>query len=77
MQAAISGQAVPVATRGVFLYSGATLASLAFDAGSVLFADDNGELHTVEASRKKVGVALGAKDSNNYVLIRIDCDPTQ
>ena len=77
MQAAISGQAVPVATRGVFLYSGATLASLPVDAGSVLYGAANGELHTDSTGKQKVGVALGAKDSSNYVLIRIDCDPTQ
>lgn len=78
MQTAISGQAVPVATRGVFLYSGATLAAEAVDAGSVLYGADNGEVSaTSGGDKKKVGVALGAKDSNNYVLIRIDCDPTQ
>ncbi len=82
MQTAISGQAVPVATRGVFLYSGATLAAdtnVAADAGNVLKAADNGEITTSSADNfaKKVGVCLGAKDSANFVLIRIDCDPTQ
>ena len=78
MQTAISGQAVPVATRGLFLYSGTTLAAESVDAGSVLYGADNGEVSATSGGNKtKVGVALGAKDSNNYVLIRIDCDPTQ
>lgn len=77
MQAAISGQAVPVATRGVFLYSGATLAAESIDAASVVYGAADGELTTASTGKKKVGVALGAKDSSNFVLIRIDCDPTQ
>jgi hypothetical protein len=82
MQTAISGQAVPVATRGVFLYSGTTLhaaTNVAPDAGNVLYAADNGDITTTIAANfaKKVGVCLGAKGSDNYVLIKIDCDPTQ
>lgn len=76
MQAAISGQAMPIATRGVFLYSGATLAAQSPDAGSGLYVADNGELSTASTGKVKVATALGAKDSVNFVLIRVDCDPS-
>ena len=74
MEAVISGQAVPVVTKGIFLYSGSGLAADTPVAGSVLFAHDNGQIQTGDNdSAKKVGVALGNKDRNNHVLIKLDC----
>lgn len=72
MQAVISGQAVPIVTRGIFLYSGI---SGTVAAGSNLCCGYNGELTTnVNAGTATVvGKCLGPKDGNGHVLIRIDC----
>lgn len=71
IEAVISGQAVPVVTRGTFLYSGATLAAETVAAGASLYTAANGEITTGTAGTK-IGVALGAKDTNNHVLIKLD-----
>lgn len=77
MQVAVSGQAVPVVTRGVFLYSGV---HGVVTPGANLFATTNGEL-TVQVTgagatalpqANKVGIALGPKNASNYVLIKIN-----
>ena len=81
MQAVISGQAVPVATRGVFLYSGATLnathAAQGPVAGEYLYAAANGQMMVAssvgwDSTVAKVGQVLGGMDSSNHVLIRLD-----
>ena len=81
MQCVISGQAVPVATRGVFLYSGATLnathATQGPVAGEYLYAADDGQMMVAssvgwDSTVAKVGQVLGGMDSNNHVLIRLD-----
>ena len=72
MEVALSGQAVPIIQRGMFLYSGTQLASEVPVGGSALYAGANGELTTGVASNVQVGVALGAKDaSNNHVLVKL------
>lgn len=73
MQVVLSGQTVPIATRGIFLYSGATLASQTPAVNTKLYCGANGELTTGAASNVKVAVALGGKDANNHVLIYLDC----
>ena len=81
MQCVISGQAVPVATRGVFLYSGATLnathAAQGPVAGEYLYAADDGQMMVAssvgwDSTVAKVGQVLGGMDSSNHVLIRLD-----
>ena len=81
MQAIISGQSVPIATRGVFLYSGATLnathATQGPVAGEYLYAAAAGQMMVASSvgwnsTVAKVGQVLGGKDSNNHVLIRLD-----
>jgi hypothetical protein len=81
MQAVISGQSVPIATRGVFLYSGATLnathATQGPVAGEYLYAAAAGQMMVASSvgwnsTVAKVGQVLGGKDSNNHVLIRLD-----
>lgn len=76
MQVVLSGQAVPIATKGIFLYSGETLTNEAPNFNSGLYVSHTGQLSTLSTGKVKVGTALGSKDSNNCVLIRIDCDPT-
>ena len=72
MEVCVSGQAVPVLTRGILLYSGTQLASETPAAGTALYSDANGELSTGTAAGGQVGTALGAKDSNNHVLVRLN-----
>ena len=75
MGCVISGQAVPVLTRGVVLYSGTQLASQTVGAGVPIYAHNDGELTialTPLGTLQKVGNALGAKDTNNHVLIKLD-----
>lgn len=73
MKVALSGQAVPVLTRGVILYSGnltsggqGTVA-----VGADIYAGAGGEL-TTASDGKKVGKTLGTVDSNSYVLLKLE-----
>jgi len=68
IEAVISGQAVPIVTKGMFLYSGASLTGVA--AGANVYAGAAGEIATVGSV--VVGKALGATDSNGHTLIQID-----
>ena len=74
MEVALSGQAVPVVTKGTFLYSGATLASESPVGGSTLYCGAAGDITTGVASNIKVGKALGAPDADGVVLIRLNLD---
>jgi hypothetical protein len=72
MEAVLSGQAVPIVTRGIFLYSGSGLAANTPVAGTVLYAHGNGDIETgSHSSAVAVGRALGAKD-NGAVLIKLE-----
>jgi hypothetical protein len=69
MQVALSGQPVPIVTRGVVLYSGITGA---VSAGDALYVDDNGVInHLQKFTAQQVGRALGSKDDQGYALIQI------
>jgi hypothetical protein len=71
MNAVVSGQAVPILTRGIILYKG-VLTDGAVAGNAAVYADNSGELTTTAASRVKVGKTLGAKDTDGYVLIKIE-----
>jgi hypothetical protein len=71
MEVALSGQAVPVLTRGVVLYSGTVLATETPVASTALYSDANGELTTGNGGGGSVGRALGPKDDNSHVLVRL------
>ena len=68
----ISGQAVPILTRGIVLYSGSQLATDDPSAGATLYSDANGCLTTTNGGGSAVGVALGGKDADNCVLVRVN-----
>ena len=71
----ISGQAVPVLTRGIVLYSGATLASDTVTIGLDVYTAAAGELSVTAAhieKSTKVGKVLGLKDANNHMLLKIE-----
>lgn len=77
MNVAISGQAVPVVTRGVFLYSGVhgTVtpgASLYSTTAGALTVHVTGAGATAQPQGNKVGIALGPKSSQGLVLIKIN-----
>jgi hypothetical protein len=78
IEAVISGQAMPLVSRGEFLYSGITGACTA---GDKLYVDINGTIGAEAlgvapagqiASATQVGIALGSKDSNGWTLIKLD-----
>ena len=68
----LSGQAVPVLTRGIVLYSGTQLAADNPAMGATIYSDNNGELTTTDGGGSAVGITLGQEDSNNHVLVRIN-----
>lgn len=69
MQCVLSGQAVPIATKGMFMYSGV---GGTVTPGQDLYADAAGGLRANGAAGAVVAKALGAKDDNNWVLIKLD-----
>ena len=70
MNVVISGQAVPVLTRGVVLYSG--LAAGSAGDNVYLHATVAGDLSTTNTGGTKVGKLLGDLDANNVALLKIE-----
>ena len=75
LQACLTGQAVPVATRGLFLmatgaFAGANSVAINMD----VFATGNGQLTTVgdKDVNNRIGRTLGGPDADGSVLIRFD-----
>lgn len=70
LQAVLSGQAVPVLTRGMVLYSGVagtpTAGAVAYVSGGAITTSSQ---NAIEGS--KIGRFLGAKDANGWVLVKI------
>jgi len=71
MEAVISGQTMPIVTRGLFLYSGLT-GSPAINAslyvGPLGVIDD----YAAAANVAKVGKLIGKKDSQGFALIKLE-----
>jgi hypothetical protein len=71
LQAVLSGQAVPVATKGVFLYSGLAGTGLAIEnapaytSGGLLCAQGG-------PGATQVGIFLGRTDSKGWTLFKLD-----
>ena len=72
MEVALSGQAIPLMTRGIVLYSGSQLVTDNPALGASLYSDNAGELTTTNGGGNIVGSALGRKDDNGHVLVRIN-----
>ena len=76
MGVVIPGQAIPLATKGLFIVksddtSGWT--NVTITAGATLYAGNSGEItNSSGSSAKAIGVALGGKDANGYALIKLD-----
>ena len=75
MEVALSGQAVPVLTRGIVLYDGEQLTADAPSAGVKLYVSaasgNEGELTTTDGGGSVVGIALGKKDDDGNVLVKV------
>lgn len=72
LEACISGQTVPIVTKGVFLYSGLTGT---VTAGAPLYAGVSGTItatQTPPGTGKQVGTALGVTGADGCALIRLN-----
>ena len=73
LQASISGQAVPVATKGVFLFgTNHWVGPDAVTAGASVYTTGNGQVTVTAAENAKVGKALGAADVDGSVLVKLE-----
>lgn len=72
MQVAISGQAVPVATKGIFLVDGVDLNQNALTPGAIAYGHNSGCFSTDPHGTVQVGHFLGAQDSNGNVLVKLN-----
>lgn len=71
MQVALSGQTVPIVTRGLFLWSG-TIGGTT-NAGLTLYPGANGNLTTVATNQNvKLGKLLGAPNGKGHALIHLN-----
>lgn len=67
--AVLSGQAVPIVTKGVFLYNGADGTG---QAGAPAYVTTDGVLSAVNGGGSVVGKFLGAPDADGNILVKID-----
>ena len=75
LQACLTGQAVPVATRGLFLMAtGAWASSPGVVINQDVFATGNGQVTTLgaKAINNRIGRTLGGPDSDGAVLVKFD-----
>lgn len=70
MQAVLSGQTVPIVTKGIFDYSGVVGNPTP---GSPAYTNDNGTIGTVSyGSTSQVGKFLSVKNSAGFVRLKLD-----
>ncbi len=74
LRAAISGQAVPVATKGTFLFATGAFTDVAgtISAGDTLYASGNGQITNQAAENSSIGKALGGVDDDGSVLVKLE-----
>jgi hypothetical protein len=75
LQCSLTGQAVPVATRGVFLMAtGAWASSPGVVFNQDVFATGNGQITTLgaKAVNNRIGRTLGNPDADGSVLVKFD-----
>lgn len=73
MEMVLSGQTVPVLTRGILLYSGDSLGSVA-SANVKLYAANNGGITQLNSDTGGyyIGKSLGESDEDGYTLIKLE-----
>ena len=64
----VSGQAVPVLTRGIVTYSGSLISNNASAGDGVYLSPTAGELSTTAGNQTRVGTLLGAPVNNTAVV---------
>ena len=75
LQACLTGQAVPIATRGVFLMAtGAWASSDGVVQNQDVFATGNGQVTTLgaKATNNRIGRTLGGPSTDGSVLVKFD-----
>ena len=74
LQAAISGQAVPVATKGTFLFATGAFQAVAgtISAGDTLYVTGDGQITNQAAENSSIGKALGGADDDGSVLVKLE-----
>ena len=75
LQCSLSGQAVPIATRGVFLMAtGAWTSSAGIVQDQDVFATGNGQVTNLgaKAVNNRIGRTLGGPDDDGSVLVKFD-----
>ena len=75
LQCSLTGQAVPIATRGIFLMAtGAWVSSPALVQDNDVFATGDGKLTTLgnKATNNRIGRTLGGPDADGSVLVKFD-----
>ena len=74
LQCSLTGQAVPIATKGTFLFaSGAFVANgAAVTAGATIYASGNGQITPTPESNATIGKTLGGPDSDGAVLVKLE-----
>ena len=75
LQSVLSGQAVPIATRGVFLMAtGAWASSAGILQDQDVFATGNGQVTNLgaKATNNRIGRTLGGPDADGNVLVKFD-----
>ena len=75
LQCSLTGQAVPIATRGVFLMAtGAWASSPGATFNQDVFATGNGQVTTLgaKAINNRIGRTLGHPDSDGSILVKFD-----
>ena len=75
LQASLTGQAVPIATRGLFLMAtGAWANSPGVVFNQDVFATGNGQITTLgnKATNNRIGRTLGNPDADGSVLVKFD-----
>jgi hypothetical protein len=75
MQAVISGQTMPILTKGVVLYKG-QLTDVGVAAGVSVYNSSTGigelSIDNPNNAETKVGKTLGARDDQGYVLLKVE-----
>ena len=75
LQACLTGQAVPIATRGVFLMAtGAWASSAGILQDQDVFATGNGQVTNLgaKATNNRIGRTLGGPDDDGSILVKFD-----
>lgn len=71
MDVVISGQAAPILTQGIVLFSG-IVGTPAYGSGAAVSDAGNGELKVVAYGSATVGKFLGPKNDEGYALLKIE-----